>query len=362
METALVATIEFNPTTALQQLDAREAELVLLAEESKAFTINGPDDKEGYKKARAHRLKLKAARTSVTNDAKDLRDGANRFRSAVIDREKTLVAIISGEEHRLEKEEGDYDAALEQIRIQKEKEEDARIQARVDQLAKFGYAIDLYDAKIMEEENFQALLGHAEGEWLKEQKRLSEIKAEEERKKKEDDERMQREREELARQKAEQEHREAEIKKYEEEALERARVERERIQREQEQAIADLRKMEDEQNAKLKAEREKLESEKRAHELEVAKREAAERAKLEEQERINREVEAIAERERFQQEEMERQAALRPDKEKLIDLAKRLMKVEFPELTTAEGNKLLREVAERIVKAAEFIHDSCKTL
>lgn len=343
--------IEVKPEMSLSVLDQREAALIALADSAKALTISGPDDKEGYKAVREKRIELKNGRISVENDAYDLRENAIKFQKTVIKREKQLVSIVSGEENRLSNLEDTYDQWQEEIKRKKDKEENERIQKRVDALAKFGYAIDFYEAKIMEEENFQALLGEAEASYIKEQERIAIEKAEADRLKKEEEERMKREREELARYKAEQE----EIWRKRNEEIARDKAERDRIKADQEA-----------KEAEIQAERRKFEEEKRKHEeavrLENARKEAAERAVIEEQNRIKREAEEKEKREQKAKEEQARQEALRPDKEKLIDLAKRLMKVEFPELVTKEANDLMRQVAERITQTSEYIHDKSKAL
>lgn len=343
--------IEVKTEMSLSVLDQREASLMALAASAKDLTIVGPEDKMGYKLVREKRIELKAERVQVQNDAFDLRENAVKFQKTVIKREKQLVAIISEEENRLSGLEDTYDQWQEEIKRKKDKEENERIQKRVDALAKFGYAIDFYEAKIMEEENFQALLGEAEASYIKEQERIANEKAEADRLKKEEEERMRIEREELARQRAEYEEKE---KQFQAKQEAEAKLQRERDER--------IRKTQEAKEAELRVEREKLEAEKRAIELEKAKAEAAERARIEEQNRIKREAEEKELRDRKAKEAADREEALRPDKEKLIDYAKRLMQVTPPELATPEANKLLREASERIVQTSEYIHDKSKAL
>lgn len=354
--------VEDTKEMSLATLDSRESELTVLAESAKGITITGPEDKSGYKLVREKRIELKNARISVQNDGKDLRENAVKFQKTVIAREKQLIAIIAEEENRLSNIEDEYDRWLEEARIKREREENDRIQKRVDTLMEFNYAIDLYEAKTMPEEDFENLLKHAETEWRKEQEMLESKRVEDERLKREEEERIQQEKEELARQRAEQDAREKELQRQESERIEAIRKQEEAAQKENER----IRREQDEREAKLREEREAFEAEKRKAEeekrLEQAKKEAAERARIEEQERIEREAREKAEREQREKEEAQRQEALRPDKDKLIDLAKRIMLIEQPELKTKEAIALLREASDNLISTAEYIRDKSHKL
>lgn len=347
MENTTVEKIE----TGLQVLDHREAELIILANKYKDLKIAGVDDKVGYKQVREARIELKTARVSVENDAYGLRENAVKFQKAVIAREKELVAIISTTEKTLQIEEDKYKELLEAIRIEKERNEKERIQNRINALAKFNCAIDLYEATTMPDDKFNEILTQAEIDFNAEQERIAKAKAEEERLRNEEAERLRLEREELAKQRAElaEAQRKADL-----ELAERSRKEREWIE---------------EQNrikSEQAAERKKLEDEKRKHEeairIEQAKKEAAERARIEEQARIKRESEERVERERLAKIESERQEALKPDKEKLYKYAKALMAIPLPQLSHDDAVAIEKEIAERVVSTSEFIHDKAKSL
>jgi colicin import membrane protein len=336
-EEKVLAVEVFNPSEALKVLNAREAELHLLAEEAKSLSIENAEDKDGYKKVSAHRKRLKTARTSVVNDAENLRDGANKFAKAVIARQKQLVSIVTPEEERLEKEEAKYDAWLESIKIEEERKEKARIQERIDALAKFNHACDLYELTIMEEENFQALLGEAQAAFEKEQERIAAEKAESERQRIAEQERLRVEREELDRQREEFKKREAELKAMREKELAEQRAEQERLRKEHEA-----------KEAALRAEREKLEAEKRAIAEAKAKAEAEERARIEESERQKREI-LEKEQARIREElERERQEALRPDKEKILNFLDGLISGKTLILETPEGVALMNAFSDQL--------------
>jgi hypothetical protein len=253
----------------LAVLDEHEIALVELASKYKGLSIKGIDDKDGYKAVKEARLIMKKARTKIESVAKDLREDAVKFQKMVIERKDELIAIIQPVEDELHATEKRIDEEKEQIRIAEQKQEDARIQSRIDQLAKFKHGIDLYDAKTMPEENFQALLGHAEAEFNKEQERIAQEKAKAEEERLAELERLRLQREELDRQQAEFNKREADL-----------RALREKELAEQRQREADIKAEQDRKDAELKAEREKLETEKRAIALEKLKTETAERERV----------------------------------------------------------------------------------
>jgi hypothetical protein len=336
-ETQPTDIIELKIENGLSVLDEKEASLIELASKFKGLKVNGVDDKEGFNTVRDGRLAIKKARVEIQKAGKALRENAVKFQKTVIERENQLIAIIEPVENELMMEESRIAKEKEDLRIAAERKENERIQARVKALSEFNYYLDLYDAKIMPEENFQALLGHAEAEFKKQQEAEAKAKAEAERVKREEEERLQREREELARQRAENEAKEAEI-----------RASREKLERDQREREEYARKQEEEKQAWLKAEREKLEAEKRAFELEKQKKEAEERARIESENRIKREAEEKAERERLTELERQRQEALKPDKEKLLSYIKSLSGIPHPQLQDDKAKQLFSGVLVQI--------------
>ena len=332
----------------LSLLDEKEETLKALADQYKGLTVDGTEDKEGFKALRNARITLKNERVAIENAAKALREPAIRFQKKVIEREKQLVAIIAPTEEALHAEEKRIEQLKEEARKEREMWEAKQLQDRLDKLAEYNYAADWVEVKHMNDDEFAALLAHAKQTHEEELKRQAEIRAEEERKRKEQEERMQREREELARLRAEQEARERELRRQEEERIEAERKRQEAIRKEEEERQAAIRA----EREKLEAERRAIEEEKRKHDeavrLEQARKEAAERARIEEQERIKREAEEKAERERLAKLEAERQEALKPDKEKLMALADKLNSIPFPEVSSQQATGLLRVTAARL--------------
>jgi colicin import membrane protein len=343
--------IETQIETGLQVLDQKESSLIELREKYKGLKIAGLDDKAGYKAVREARITLKNARVQVKKDAEALREPAVNFSKTVIAREKQLIQIIVDTENELQQEEDSYDTLVEAARVEKERKENERIQLRVDALSKFNYAHDLYELKLMTDEDYDALLLQVQEEYNLEQQRLAELKAEEEKKRKEEEEKLRVEREEFERQRAEFAKREAELKAIREKELS-----------EQRQRESELKAEQEKKEAELRAEREKLEAEKREIAHQKALREAEERAKIEAEQRIKREAEAKAEAERIAKEKAEREELLKPDKQKLIDFADNLERLSFPDLQHLESQDVLSWAHVELINISTAIKERAKSL
>jgi len=149
------------------------------------------------------------------------------------------------------------------------------------------------------------------------------------------------------------------IRKEAEEQERAERLERERLQQEAEEK---LRQQQAEMAAKLavlREEQRKLEEERQAREhtirMEQERREAAEKAARETEKRIKREQAEAVERERQRQLELERIAALRPDHEKLLELADKVEALAETVTVSKASMDLLSNVNKRIVGCAATI-------
>jgi hypothetical protein len=165
----------------LQRFDDTTESLITLVQPFKGLSIIDVNDREGYVKVREARLQLKTKRVEIEKSGKELRDNAVRFQKAVITREKELIAILEPEEIRLKEEEKRFEEEKERLRMEQERKETERVQNRINALAKFNFAIDFYECKIMSEEDYYTLLKTAEEEFNKEQERIAAEKAEQER-------------------------------------------------------------------------------------------------------------------------------------------------------------------------------------
>jgi len=223
---------------------------------------------------------------------------------------------------------------------EEERQEKERIQARVNELAKYGKNVPFFDIATMTDEEYEAEIAKAKGEHEAEQARI----AKEEADRKAENERLEKEKAELERQRAEQA------------AVQKKIDEENRKIREAQKAAQ--RKIEEEKAA-LEAEKRKEQERKDREELErqakiKAELEAKEKAERDEQERINRE--------RKEAEEKKRQEGLRPDIDKLTLFAASLVEMEFPKLKSQKAREIVEEVIERLVVIANYIRQSAKEL
>lgn len=208
-----------------------------------------------------------------------------------------------------------------------------RYESRVNKLHQYGTDPSIYALSDMSDEAFEKLL---ENERLAYNAKIeAEKKAE-----------LQR----VAEEKAEKE-RQEEIKK-ENERLKTEAIEKERLANiEQEKREKELAKERAEQQKKLDAERkarEQAEAKIKAEKEAQAKKEAIEKARLDEIKK--------------QQEEAERQKLLAPDKDKLMELAQIIDKIQLPAVSSKEANSVVRATEEMLGKVTNYIREKAKTL
>jgi hypothetical protein len=373
--------------TSLQLLSKREQELIALREEIKTLVIVDSDDKKGYNAVRDARLKAKKARTSVVNDAKKIREGANKFISTVIAEQNRLIEIIEPEECRLVKMEEAFEEEQERRRIEEERKEQKRIQDRVDALAKFNHGIDHYDAKVMPEEDFQALLGHAEAEFNKGQERIAKEKADAEAARIAEQERLRIERKKLELEQAELKRQQEvmeENQRAQEAALREERERNEKAAREERQRIADEKRKADLELAeRSRILREEIDAKTKERAAELLKYGCTEwpfhtlgAASYQDYKMFlagvkesfdRKQAEQLAEAERKAEEDRKRQEAIAPDKEKLFAFGWKIMGVitsEFPDPASLspESNELLSSFIGQLKAACDEFGHKVNTL
>jgi hypothetical protein len=221
----------------LKTFEYNEEYLRGLLEKYKDLKVSGVEDKDGLKAVHEARIVLRDHRTAITKHGKNLREFTNDFNKAVLNRVSDLTSIISPREDEFQELEDDIAAEKERIRQEKEREESAKIDARIKELASVGSAVDFHDLKGMSDEAYAQILEDATAAY---KQRLQ----------KEENDRIVRE--------AEERQREEERK---------AEAERLRLQKEQQDAEARelirLRKEQAEREQKLREEQEKIEAEKR---------------------------------------------------------------------------------------------------
>lgn len=311
----------------LQKFDMPSAVIEKMAEQYLPLKIKDLADKEGYKAVREARLTVKEKRVGVEKRRKELKEDSLKFGKAVDTEARRITALLEPIESHLEAQEGWWDAEKERLKQEAIKQEQEKLQARVDALRQYNCSIPVAALQVMDDTDFEWTLESVKAEYeAAEQVRIA---AEKE---KQEVERVEAER--LAAIKAEQE---AERLRLEE--IARVQAEKEvAIKAEQDRLVAEKKAIEDAERERLQ----KIEEEKQAADLEsirLAELEAA-RVAAAEQERTR--VEREAEEKRLEE---ERQKALLPEKEKLLAwiLEIRRVSLTVPTLTDAS----LREAAHR---------------
>lgn len=333
-----------NPMLAPVKMNVSDQEIAKLVEQYGGMTIAGVDDKAGYKAVYEARQVVKKTRVGLQKYGKDLREDAQAWAKKVIAEEKRLVAPLENLEASLQAEEDRIDAEKERIKAEAEAKEKARVQARIDRLAQYGFAIDLEHVTNLPDADFEAVVLEAKSAWETEQ----EEKAERERIAKEEAERLAAEQkakdEELARLRKEAQEREAQ----QEEQRKKDQAREEMIERMTVAAIDQLSSYgvtltRDEFNALTSEEYQSL--------LFQAKTDHASRLVKQERERIEREAKEKKEADRQAKEkaklEAQAKAARLPDKEKLTAFAEQFKTITLPDLTTVEGRDVLNAFSAR---------------
>jgi len=301
----------------LATYDINEAHIAEVVDKYKGFALVPGDTKskavlmEGLKEHREIRLAIEKKRKANNEKAnkyiKDNNTEGKRLHALNDPGEKYLKDIRQKEDDRIN--------AIQEEAARKEKE---RIQKRVDVLAEYGKVLPFFDVAGMSDEIFETILTTATAEYEAEQARVAEaIRLEEEAKAKEEadrraeSKRLAKEREDLDRQKAEQE---ADRKRLAEiqvgiEAEQKAKWEKFEAHQ------AAIKKEIDEKRAAFEAEQKAAQEKKSREEFE---RKAKEKAEADAKAETERKQQEQAERERAEAEEKARQDALRPDKDKLL--------------------------------------------
>ena len=340
----------------LVKYSATDAAIAEMGKNYLALEIKGIDDQDGYKLVHTARMEVKSKRVAVKKRGEELREDANKFRTAVIDEVKRITALLEPIESHLEQEEARVDDEKDRLKREAAEKEAKLLQDRVNALFTLGCRFDgnSYSytdlvvphalLKVCDDSQFETFVAAITERIEKEQ---AEKKAEADR---------------LAKIQEEQ------TKIAQEQAAERARLAQE-AKRLQDEAERQAREKKAAEDALLKLEADKL----RAAELEKAKAEAAERARIETEARIKREAEekeakakADAE-EKLRKEEAarikaEKKAARQPDKIKLLILADEFFKLETPDLKTDEGKTAYTEICEIIEATEKRIRDIIEAL
>lgn len=279
----------------LAKFDPQVAELQKIADSSKEITITDFSDKAQVTVVKEKRIELKGIRVAIKKKGKALREEANAFNNAVLEKEKEMIGVIEPEEKRLSDLE---DEAKEKAEIEKRKE---TLPSKKEMLNEIGDEVGISDEDLLQmtEDEFVTYVNNRTANWNtmqserieREEKEAKEKREkEDEDRKKEDDKR----RKELADQ-------QAEIDK--ENAAKEAEIEKDKAKVE-----ADKKKLEDDKKDlehKKDIEKAKEEAKKKAEKEAKEKAEEEEKKKKEEEAAAKKKKEAeakkLAEEKKYQE-------------------------------------------------------------
>ena len=408
IEKAVVITDDFI-TTELKKFNIADARIAEWKEQFLQLKIAGIHDKETYLLVDNARKLIKRARIDVEDKGKDLRKDAISFQRAVIAEEKRLVTLIEPIESYLENEVKKIDDEKAAEKAKKEATEQERLHKRVALLTSKGmlfngvdyiiadHVISSVQVKLMDELSFTNFLAKVEVEFVKEQERKTAIEAEQKAKAEETAriaEAQAKERTALEAKQKELDAREAKLKADAE--AQAKRLAEGKLATEQSlikhratilyslgmsftgenhvfQDIvvtgAQIKDLSAEAFDKLvggiaplinkkKQEIETL----RLAEIEKAKEEAVLKATREVQAKEAHEKQVAYEKEINAKREVERIAALLPDKQKFLDFANFVEALMIIEMGTDEGKRMKLEVMEAKNKLATWIRNKTNSL
>lgn len=177
----MAATVKTKVDTHIDKAIAefRQSDVVIasLATNYMPLTIAGVDDRKGYLAVRDARLEVKKLRVGVEHKRKELKEDALKYGKAVDAEAKRLTALIEPIEGHLQKQEDEYEAAKEKLRIEKIEAEQAALQKRIDRLTAARCPIaDVSFLKGVDDANFGLFFEKAVETQL-EKERLEKIEA-----------------------------------------------------------------------------------------------------------------------------------------------------------------------------------------
>lgn len=312
-----------------------------IAEKSKSIIVTDESQVDEMKKAREYRLKLKDIRVNADKTRAELKEQSLREGNAIQGVYNIIKALVVPVEEYLEKQEK-FAEIKEQLRLEKQLNE------RVEKLSQYVNDVSLYSLKDMADEVFENLLAGCKANFEKAQQEQKEAQ-EKERIENEKRNTLRNRQNQLApyslfiKEKIDLDTTVDEFNKIYLKAIDDKKkydLDQEAIRKQNEQL---QKKIDDERKAKEQAE-ENLRKEKEAQ----AQKEADEKAK--------------AEADKKAQEEIERQRLLAPDKEKILDFAIQLSKIEAPAVKSNEANQILSEALKIIITAVDTLQNGAKKL
>ena len=286
-----------------------------IASESKSIIVSDETQIDEMNKAREYRLKLKDIRVNADKTREELKSQSLREGNAIQGVFNIIKALIVPVEEYLEKQ--------EKFAEFKEIERKANLYGeRVEKLSKYVTDVTLYNIKDMADEVFENLLSGCKTSW--EKARDDEAKAEADR---------------LAK-------------------IESDRLEQEKIRLENDK----LRKEAEEKEKALAVERAKQADEIRKLNEEKEKAEAKLKAEKEAQLKKEAELKAIEDAKVKAEQEIKRKSLLAPDKEKLLELANIIDKIEMPNVASDSAGVVIKETKAKLDFLTNLIREKAKQL
>lgn len=126
----------------LKKFNVTDAAISELATQYMPLIVKGIDDKDGLKIVNAARKVVKGYRIDVDKRRKELNTDALAFQRRINEEAKRITALLEPIENHLAAEEKKIDDEIERIKLEKERAEAARFQARVISLTGLKFMFD----------------------------------------------------------------------------------------------------------------------------------------------------------------------------------------------------------------------------
>lgn len=311
--------------TELQKFSITDAAIAKLSAEFLALKVKGLDDKEGLTEVHSARMVVRARRIEVEKKRKELKESSLSFGRAVDGEAKRITALLLPIETHLENEESIIEKEKERLALEAVQKRQVKLQERANKLKAYECAIDAVSLSTMPDDVFEKTLANAAHDYsVKQQKHKEALEAIEKVKAVQEQERI----------------RLVEIAKKHEQEVAAQKAAFAIITEKQMEAIAQeqvrlatIAKQQAENEARIKIEAKKIEDERLAKETRLAI------------EKEKKEQEAYNER-------------LKPDYEKLSDLANTIACISMPTVISVEAKEILIEVQSRIEDICDFLAEN----
>jgi hypothetical protein len=150
-----------KPVTKVVTLKVAETEIERVKAKYLALKINGLTDKKGIKVVSAARKEIRRTRIDFTNYSDTVKGRVNKWKAKLIaDTTRVVDEFLIIENHLIAEEEK-IEKEREALRIKKEKEAAAKLQARIDQLTPYNWPINMDFIKSLNDVQFIGLVQEA---------------------------------------------------------------------------------------------------------------------------------------------------------------------------------------------------------